>query len=136
MLSTNQARVRDLGARGRSSQHHQRAFRPNEAVHALRSAEPSRPCSACYQSGGRGRRRTLRREDNRIAICPASGWTAFIRVAHYFFNKSRISVRSFTSAVGSGAGAGGSSFFSLLIALMAKNKTPAMIRKFKATVRN
>ena len=67
---------------------------------------------------------------------PASGWTAFIRVAHYFFNESRISVRSFTSAVGSGGGAGGSSFFSLLIALIAKNKTPAMIRKFKATIRN
>ena len=33
-------------------------------LYALRSAEPSRPCSACYQSGGRGRRRTFRREDN------------------------------------------------------------------------
>jgi hypothetical protein len=39
-------------------------------------------------------------------------------------------VKSFTSAVGSGAGTGGSSFFSLLIALMAKNKTPAMIKIF------
>ena len=29
-----------LGARRRSSQHHQRPFRPNEALYALRSAEP------------------------------------------------------------------------------------------------
>src|SRR4029079_18994878 len=54
----------------------------------------------------------------------------------YFFKRSRISLRSFTSWVGSGAGGAASSFFSLLIPLIARNSTVATIRKFKATVRN
>jgi len=52
------------------------------------------------------------------------------------FSKSRISASSFTSAAGSAAGAGGSSFFSLFIPLITRNKALAMIRKFKVTVRN
>ena len=64
-----------LGARRRSSQHHQRPFRPDEALYALRSAEPSRWRSACYQSGCRGRQRAFRREDDRIAVGPKNART-------------------------------------------------------------
>lgn len=52
------------------------------------------------------------------------------------FSKSRISVRSLTSAVSSGAGSGGCSFFSLFIPLITRNKAVATMRKFKVTVRN
>jgi len=90
-----------------------------------------------HQGGRGGRRRALRREDpNRDLPGKRSDGAFAVALHRYFFNKSRISVRSFTSGVGPEAGAGGSSFFNLLIPLMAKNKTPAMIRKFKATVRN
>ena len=111
---------------------------PMKLYTLLRSTEPSRWRSARHQGGGRGRQRAFRREDDRIAIGPTSGRTVRLRSRRpgYFFSKSRISARSFTSGVGSVGGAGGSSFFSLLIPLMARNKTPAMIRKFKATVRN
>jgi uncharacterized cupin superfamily protein len=61
---------RDLGARRRSPQHHQWRLKPDEALHALRSAEPSRWRSARHQGGRRGRRRALRREDDRVAIRP------------------------------------------------------------------
>ena len=57
-----------LVPRRRSSQHHQRPVRLDEALHALCSAEPSRWRSARHQSGRRGRQRALRQEDDRIAI--------------------------------------------------------------------
>ena len=48
---------------------------------------------------------------------------ASLRVdAFYFCSKSRISVRSLTSSVGPGCGGAGSSFFSLFIPFIAKNK--------------
>jgi hypothetical protein len=50
------------------------------------------------------------------------------------FSKSRISVRSLTSAVGSGSS--GCSLFSLFIPLTTRNNTLAMMKKFNATVKN
>src|SRR5262249_10363985 len=84
------------------------------------------------QSGCRGSRRTSRWKDDRITI--AYGRPDARRVP-FVFSKSLISVRSFTSAVGSG-GPGGCSFFSLFIPLMTTNNAVAMMRKFKVTVRN
>ena len=53
------------------------------------------------------------------------------RTAHFFFSSSRISVSSFSVAVGSGVGAGASSFFlaSLLMPLTSKNTQKAMMMK-------
>src|ERR1700751_1337834 len=56
-------------------------------------------------------------------------------VCSYFFRRSRISVRSFTSGVGPG-GFGASCGWSLLIPLIAMNKTHATIKKFRVIVRN
>jgi len=54
----------------------------------------------------------------------------------YFFNRSRISVSNLISGEGPGGGGAGSSFFSRLMPLIARNNTHAMRRKFNATVRN
>jgi mannose-6-phosphate isomerase-like protein (cupin superfamily) len=55
-----------LVPRWHSPQHHQRPVRLDEALHALRSAEPSRWRSARHQGGRRGRQRAFRRKDDRI----------------------------------------------------------------------
>ncbi len=67
---------------------------------------------------------------------PSGSMKLYTLCPRYFFNKSRISVRSFTSGVGPGVGAEGSSFFNLLMPLIAMNRTHAIMIKFKATVRN
>ena len=67
-------------------------------------------------------------EKNRLQIHSTSGYFFFI-YRNYFFNKSRISVSNFSSAVGSGVFSGSGAFLSELIIFTIANTAIAIIKK-------
>lgn len=81
---------------------------------------------------GEGNRRETAMQEEWIRKRERAVGTRSLRMVDYlFFSRSRISVSSFSSLLGSGAGAGSSSFFVVILVmpLIMRNTQKAMMRK-------